>query len=84
MICEEGIPCVKFPGYQFIETQTTKCNVLLLSSSDGLWPVGVVVTYMAVDVGGLGFDSQAGQIGHSDGNGSPPLRCFFGAVLLRR
>ena len=29
---------------------------------------------------GLGFDSLAGQIGHSITNGSTPPRCFFGAV----
>ena len=33
---------------------------------------------------GLGFDSQAGQIGHSVVIGLPPLRRFFGAVLARR
>ena len=31
--------------------------------------------------GGLRFDYRAGQIGRSVVNGSPPLRCFFGAVL---
>ena len=34
--------------------------------------------------GGLGFGFQVGQIEHSVGNGSPPLRRFFGAVLPRR
>ena len=34
-------------------------------------------------VGGQGFDYWAGQIGHSVGNGSPPLRCFIGAALRR-
>ena len=38
----------------------------------------------AICAGGLGFDSRAGQIGHSVANGSPPLRRFFGAVLPRR
>ena len=32
---------------------------------------------------GLGFDTRAGQIGHSVANGLPPLRRFFGAVLLK-
>ena len=31
----------------------------------------------------LGFDYRAGQIGYSVANGSPPLRRFFGAVLVR-
>ena len=30
------------------------------------------------------FDSRAGQIKHCVANGSPLLRCFVGAVLLRR
>ena len=30
---------------------------------------------------GLGFDSRAGQIGHSVAYGSPSLRRFFGDVL---
>ena len=46
--------------------------------------VGVVVKDIAVRSGGLGCDSRAGQIGHSVGNDSPSLRCFFGVVLLRR
>ena len=33
----------------------------------------------AIDAEGLGFNSQAGQIGHSVANGSPPMRRFFGA-----
>ena len=32
----------------------------------------------------MGFNSQAGQIGHTITNGSPPLRRFFGAALPRR
>ena len=38
----------------------------------------------AIDAGGLGFESLVGQIGTSVANGSPPLRYFFGAVLLSR
>ena len=38
----------------------------------------------AIGARGLGFHSQAGQIGHSFANGSPPLQCFFGAVVPRR
>ena len=38
----------------------------------------------ATDAGGLGFDFQAGQIGHTVVSGSPPLPRFFGAVLPRR
>ena len=38
----------------------------------------------AMVVGGLKFDSGHDQIRHSVANGSLPLRCFFGAVLLRR
>ena len=40
--------------------------------------------YIAMGTGCLGFDFRAGQITHSLTNGSPPLRCFFGAVLSRR
>ena len=38
----------------------------------------------AIGAGGLGFDSQAGQMEHSVVNSLLPLRCFFGAVLSRR
>ena len=31
---------------------------------------------IAIGARGLGFNSGAGQIGHSVANGSPPLRCF--------
>ena len=38
---------------------------------------------LAIDAGGLGFDSQVGQMGsgNSVANGSPPLRRYFRAVL---
>ena len=36
---------------------------------------------IAIGAIGQAFDSQAGQIRQSVANGSPPLRCFFGAVL---
>ena len=39
---------------------------------------------IAIGAGGLGFENRAGLIKHSVANGSPPLRRFFGAVLLRR
>ena len=48
------------------------------------WTVGAVMKNIAIGAGGLGFDSCAGQIGHSVANGSPVLRHFFGAVLPRR
>ena len=35
-------------------------------------------------VGGLRFKSQAGQIGHSVANGSPPLRHFFERSCVAR
>ena len=41
------------------------------------------VKVVAIDVEGLRFNSQAGQIGHSVANGSLPLRRFFGAALSR-
>ena len=47
-------------------------------------PVSSVVKLVAIGAEGLGFDSGADQIGHSVANGSPPLRCFFGAVLPGR
>ena len=34
--------------------------------------------------GSSGFDSRADRIGHNLANGSPPLRCFFGAAMTRR
>ena len=34
--------------------------------------------------GGLRFKSQAGQIGHSVANGSPPLRHFFERSCVTR
>ena len=34
--------------------------------------------------GGVKYDYRAGQIGHIVANGSPMLRRFFEAVLLRR
>ena len=49
-----------------------------------LWQVGEVVKDIAIGARGLGFDSLAGQIGHSVASGSSPLRLFFGPVLSRR
>ena len=46
-------------------------------------PVIAVVKDIAIGAGGLGFDSQAGQIGHSVANILPSLLRFFGAVLSR-
>ena len=39
--------------------------------------IGVVVRDTADGAGSLGFDSWAGQIGHSVANVSPPLQRFF-------
>ena len=36
---------------------------------------------IAIGAEGMAFDSRADQIEHSVVNGSPPLQCFFGAVL---
>ena len=38
---------------------------------------------IAIGAGSLWFESRVGQIEHSVANGSPPLRCFFRAVLPR-
>ena len=43
-------------------------------------PICSAVTHNAFRVGGVGFYSQAGQIGHRVANDSPPLRRFFKAV----
>ena len=43
-----------------------------------------MVLHIAIDAGGLGFDSESGQIKHSIANISLPLRSFFRAVLPRR
>ena len=48
------------------------------------WPVSVLINGIAIDAGGRGFDSATTQIGRRVTNCSPPLRCFFGAVLPRR
>ena len=56
----------------------------MVSWINGSRQVGLVVKDITIDARGLWFVSQAGQIGHSVANGSPPLRCFFGAVLSRR
>ena len=45
--------------------------------------VSTVIEDIATGTGGLGFDSWAGQIGHSVTNSSPPRRCLFGAVLSK-
>ena len=41
-------------------------------------------SFVRYGVGGLGFDSRAGQIGLSAANDLLPLRRFFVAVLPRR
>ena len=46
--------------------------------------IEVVVVDIGIAVGGLRFDSWADQFVRSVANRSPPLRCFFGAVLSRR
>ena len=44
----------------------------------------IVVNDTFIGAGGPGLDSRPGQIRHSSTvNGSPPLRRFFAAVLLR-
>ena len=45
---------------------------------------GAVGKDIVTVVGGPGFDSWASQIEHCVANDSPPLQCFFGAVLARR
>ena len=47
-------------------------------------PISVSAVVKDIGAGSLGFDSQAGQIGHCVANYSPPLRDFFGAVLPGR
>ena len=42
--------------------------------------VRAIAKNTAVDAGGLGFNSQAGQIEHSVASGSPPLRRLFEAI----
>ena len=46
--------------------------------------IEVVVVDIGIAVGGLRFDSWVDQSVRSVANRSPPLRCFFGAVLSRR
>ena len=47
-------------------------------------PVKVMVGDLSTGAKSNEFDSRAGQIEHSVGDDSPPLRYFFGAVLPRR
>ena len=42
-----------------------------------------MVKDIAIDAEGFGFDSRAGQVGHSVAKGLTPLRRFFGAELRR-
>ena len=46
--------------------------------------VGIVSEGIAEGAEGLGFESQVGLVGYNVANNSPPLRCFFVAVLRRR
>ena len=62
-----------------VEPQTSRADSDVLTGS-----VGSFVKRTLSVGGGLGFDSRAGQIGHSVSNGSPPMRRFFEAVLSRR
>ena len=55
----------------------------LLSYFDFINIFNSVVKHIAINGGGLGFDSRASQIGRRVANGSPPLRCFFGTALPR-
>ena len=72
-----------------ISSKSKQCRSLTKSSNRVsneygiMTPVGVVVRNIAISAGSLGFDFRAGQIGHNVANGTPPLRCFFGAVLPR-
>ena len=53
------------------------------------WLIGVVVKDIAINAGGLGFDSRGDLFRtllaryRCVANGSPPLRRFFGAALPR-
>ena len=46
--------------------------------------VGVIVKDIVDGAVGLRSDFWADEMGHSVAKGSPPLHCFFEAVLLRR
>ena len=59
--------------------------MLTLSSTLYLrYAASSVVKHIDIGAVGLGFDSRAGQIGHSVASGSPLLRHFLGVVLPRR
>ena len=62
----------EFTSVHFYKIQRTRFS----------WLVSPVVIIDIV-AGGLGFDSRDGQIVLSVTNSSPPLPCFFRAVLLR-
>ena len=56
------------------------CSFMLLLDR----PLRSVVRRIAICAECLEFDSRAGQIGSNFAKSLPPLRCFFGAVLLSR
>ena len=66
-------------------THTTDGNLKKKHSRQtGITTVGYLLIHIVIGGRVSGFDSQAGQIGHSVANGSSPQRRSFGAVLARR
>ena len=68
------------PGQINTKVNFTKHDFLLCEDDH----VNRMVKDIAVSAGGLGFGSLAGRIKHCVANCLPPLRCFFGALLIMR
>ena len=65
----------EYPGYEGFRLKTKK-------KLNKFWRSGK--KHIAIGAGGVGFDSRAGQIGHSVTYCSPRLRCCFGIVFPKR
>ena len=60
-----------------LKTASSKNIVCVKNSSFIHRPDSVMVTDIAMGANGVGFDYRASQIGQTEPNVSPPLRCFF-------
>ena len=79
MTQSENLPLSKTPlstiAYSSNQYENTSIK-LSLNLSTISRPVGRAVMHLFL-AGSQGFKSRAGQVGHSVGNGSPPLQRFF-------
>ena len=82
--CFNKIRVSKMAHMQWIDICKNKRQNYVNETKIIRWPLGEVIKDIDIGARDLGFDSQAGQIRYSVANGSARMRCFFGAVLLRR